>query len=55
MNVWFWPIIIGILSTAGLIVGLIYDDFGDVFAWVTLSIPVALSCWYGWWRRESQR
>lgn len=52
MKVWFWPIVIGLLSTAGLIIGLIYDDLGDVFAWVTLGIPVALSLWYGWWRRS---
>lgn len=52
MKVWFWPIVIGLLSTAGLIIGLIYDDLGDAFAWVTLGIPVALSLWYGWWRRS---
>lgn len=54
MKVWFWPIVIGLLSLAGLIVGLIYDDLGDVFAWITLGTPVVLSCWYGWWRRGGQ-
>jgi hypothetical protein len=52
MKVWFWPIIIAALSTAGLIVGLIYDDFGDLFSWVTLGIPVAAAAWYGWYKRN---
>lgn len=55
MNVWRWPILIGTLSTAGLIVGLVYDDLGDLFSWITLGIPVALSIWYGWYKRKPAR
>lgn len=51
MKVWFWPIVIGILSLAGLIIGLVFDDLGDTFAWLCLAIPVAVSAWYGWLRR----
>lgn len=47
MKIWFWPSVIGLLSLAGLIVGLIYDDLGDVFAWFSLGIPIAVSAWYG--------
>lgn len=47
MKIWFWPSVIGLLSLAGLVVGLIYDDLGDVFAWFSLGIPVAVSAWYG--------
>ena len=50
-KVWFWPNVIAALSTAGLLVGLIYEGLGDVFAWVTLGIPVAAAAWYGWYRR----
>lgn len=50
-TVWFWPIIIAILSTTGLLVGLIFDDLGDMFAGLALGIPVAVSAWYGWYKR----
>ena len=53
MKVWFWPIVIGMLSAAGLIVGLVYDELGDLFAWVTLGIPVVLSLWYGWYKGKT--
>lgn len=52
MKVWLWPIIVGTLSLAGLIIGLVYEGWGDVFAWLTVGIPVALSLWYGWYKRK---
>lgn len=55
MKVWFWPIVIGTLSTAGLIVGLVYDDLGDLFSWLTLGMPVVLSVWYGCYKGKPAR
>lgn len=52
MNIWRWPLIIGSLSFAGLVIGLIFDGLGDLFAWLTLGLPVALSFWFGWCRRR---
>ena len=52
-KVWFWPNVIAILSTLGLLVGLVYDDLGDIFAWLALGTPVAVSVWYGWYKRPS--
>lgn len=51
MKVWFWPLTIATLSTAGLIIGLVCDGGGDLFAWVTLGIPVAVAACYGWGKR----
>jgi hypothetical protein len=54
MKIWCWPIVIAALSLAGLLTGLIFDDFGDIFAWLALSVPVALCFWFGWYRHISQ-
>ncbi len=51
MRIWLWPTIIGALSVTSLVVGLLYDGFGDVFAWIGLGLPVWLSYWYGWGRK----
>lgn len=50
MKVWFWPLVIGVLSCAGLLSALFYDGWGDRFSWLTLLLPVALSVWLGWLR-----
>ncbi|MFT4265922.1 MAG: hypothetical protein QM586_01670 [Xenophilus sp.] len=49
---WGWPIVLGVLTAVGLVSALFSDGgFGDVVAWVTLGIPVAVCLWYGWLRR----
>lgn len=47
MKVWFWPVIVGMLSAIGLLSALLYDGLGDVVSWLTLLVPVALAAWYG--------
>lgn len=46
VRVWTAPIILGVLTTVGLISALVSDDAGDVLAWVTLAAPVLVCCWY---------
>ncbi len=53
MKVWFWPIVIGLLSAVGLLSGLLYDGLGDVVSWLALLVPVALAVWYGWVRNNA--
>ncbi len=53
MKVWFWPIVIGLLSAVGLLSGLLYDGLGDVVSWLALLVPVALAVWYGWVRKNA--
>ncbi|NYT38719.1 hypothetical protein ERD78_16560 [Allopusillimonas soli] len=48
MKIWFWPIVIGVVSTVGLLSGLLYDGLGDVVSWLALLVPVAFSALYGW-------
>lgn len=50
MNIWRWPLVIGVLSCVGLLSALFYDDWGDWLSWLALLPPVALSVWFGWLR-----
>lgn len=54
MKIWFWPIVVGLLSCVGLLVALFYDGWGDAVSWLTLAPPVVMSIWYGWLRSPSQ-
>jgi hypothetical protein len=47
MRIWLWPAALAVLSGTGLVVGLIFDGAGDVFAWLALGLPIALSLWHG--------
>ncbi len=53
---WGWPIVLGMMTTVGLISALFSDGgFGDFIAWITLGIPVGVCVWYGWCRKTEQR
>lgn len=53
-RIWLWPIVIGVLSLAGLIAGLVSDGMGDWLAWAGLGVPVALSAVLSW-RKQPRR
>lgn len=54
-RLWGWPILLGLLTSVGLISALFSDGgAGDAVAWVTLGIPVAVGAWYGWRRPPRQ-
>jgi hypothetical protein len=40
------PILIGLLSTVGLVAALIGDGWWDGISWVTLALPVLLYVFY---------
>ncbi len=51
LRMWGWPIVLGVLTTIGLITALFSDGgIGDMVAWVGLGIPVLVCAWYGWRR-----
>ncbi|MBN8753957.1 MULTISPECIES: hypothetical protein [Variovorax] len=55
-RMWGWPIVLGLLTTLGLISALFSDGgFGDIVAWIALSVPVVVCVWFGWLRRSSAR
>ena len=43
---WGGPIVMGVLTTTGLITALVSDTWGEWWSWVGLGIPVAVMCWY---------
>lgn len=46
---WGWPIVLGLLTTFGLISALFSDGgLGDILAWIALGIPCAVGAWHGW-------
>ena len=48
-RMWGWPVMLGLLTTFGLISALFSDGgLGDVLAWITLGIPVVVCAWFGW-------
>ena len=44
---WGGPIVMGVLTTTGLITALVSDTWGDWWSWVGLGVPVAVMGWYG--------
>lgn len=52
--IWGWPIVLGVLTTIGLVSALFSDGgFGDLLAGVCLAVPVVVGVWYGWMRRRA--
>ena len=45
------PIVIGVLSTVGLISALVGDDIWDGLSWLSLAIPVVLFIGFIAWPR----
>ncbi len=51
-GMWGWPIVLGVLTTVGLVSALFSDGgFGDILAAVCLTVPVVVCVWYGWLRK----
>ena len=42
MRIWLWPVLIGVMSTFGLIAGLVSEGAGDWLSWLALAAPVAI-------------
>jgi hypothetical protein len=40
------PLLIGMLSSAGLMSALLYEGPGRYFSWLTLGAPVVLTAWF---------
>jgi hypothetical protein len=40
------PILLGVLSTAGLLTALLSEGAGRYFSWIAVGAPVALTAWF---------
>jgi hypothetical protein len=50
-EVFFWPLLIGIPSTLGLLSALLGDGIWDAASWALLIIPVAVAAKFSWRRK----
>ncbi len=41
------PLVLGVLTAFGLVTALVSEEWGDVWSWVGLGIPVLVMAWYG--------
>ncbi|SDM56495.1 hypothetical protein [Polaromonas sp. JS666] len=51
-RLWRWPLMLGLLSTSGLLSALVSDGWGDWWAWLSLGLPVAVMAWFAWVPRK---
>jgi hypothetical protein len=40
------PLVIGVLSLAGLLVALLFDGRSRYFSWIALGTPIAVTAWF---------
>lgn len=52
MPLWGMPILLGILTTIGLLSALFGDGIWDAISALTLGAPVAVGAWYSLRRRK---
>lgn len=55
IRTWPWPIGLAIVSTVGLVAGLVSDALGDVMAWIGLGLPLAVILRHVLARRPARR
>ena len=53
-HLWRWPIVLGVLSTSGLLTALVSDGWGDWWCWLGLGAPVAVMAWFSWMPGKSR-
>ncbi|SHH71829.1 hypothetical protein [Massilia sp. CF038] len=41
-RIWAWPVALGVLTASGLVSALVSDQWGDVWSWVGLGVPMAV-------------
>jgi hypothetical protein len=44
-RIWFWPLVLALFTASGLVSALLSDDWGDVWAWLALLVPLATIAW----------
>jgi hypothetical protein len=55
MHVFGKPILLALISMAGLVTALVGDGVWDVVSWITLGFIVAVTLWYVWFAKPESR
>ena len=50
-RIWEVPLLLAVLTVAGLVSALVGDDLWDALSWVTLAAPLVVAAWAIWIRR----
>ena len=48
------PMVIAVLTLAGLLAALLFDEFGRYFSWLAVASPLVVCAW-AWWRLRVNR
>lgn len=54
-RLWAGPVVLAVLTVAGLASALVGDGWWDAVSWVALGIPMAAALWFGVRRSRSGR
>ncbi|WP_245652726.1 hypothetical protein [Methylophilus rhizosphaerae] len=53
-QIFFWPAVIAVISLAGLIFALVYDDGLEIVANAAVALPVAVAFYYYYLKPDRQ-
>jgi len=51
-RIWEVPLVLAVLTVAGLVSALFGDDLWDALSWATLAVPLVVAAWAIWIRRS---
>ena len=51
-RIWEVPLLLAVLTVAGLVSALFGDDLWDALSWLTLAVPLVVAAWAIWIRRS---
>lgn len=49
-QIFFIPVVLAVLSAAGLVAALVGDDLWDALSWLTLAVPAVICVYFPVWR-----
>lgn len=54
-QIFFWPVLIALLSLAGLVLALVYDDLCEQLALLAIAVPVLVAMVLYWGLPQPRR
>ena len=55
LHVFGKPVLLALISMAGLVAALVGDGIWDLVSWITLGFIVAVTVWYVWFAKPASR
>lgn len=54
-QIFLWPVLIAVLSSAGLIAALLYDDMRELVSDIAVALPIFIAAYHYWLKPARQR